>query len=289
MTQMKKQYLALFFTCFTVLLWADEQEKHEFTLGGAMGMSGLKPALNGLKSGNGGIMLGYSYFFNDEMGVSTGLEMSFGKWDSSVDQISDSYLTGDGEEPFEFRSSISGYTEVQTSTYLVLPVLFRFQYPLFNDDHLTYFSIGGKVGFPLRARYKTSGATFTTSAYYPEYNVLLESPESRGLGTFTEGEQVSDLHLKTRFMLSAEMGMKWDVSNQFSLYTGLCLDYGLNNINGKRGQSLLVYDPEKPANFRFNSTLHSQYTQDGRTRPFISRINPVFIGVVVCVAFKLPE
>lgn len=287
---MKKQYLTLFFTSLTVMLWADEQEKHEFTLGGAVGLSSLEPALNALKPNNGGIALGYSYFFTDEMGVSTGLEMSFGKWKSSADPISDSYFTNDGEEPFEFRSSISGYTEVQTAMYLVLPLLFRYQYPLFNDNHLTYFAIGGKVGFPLRAKYKTSGTTFTTSAYYPSYNVLLESPESRGLGTFTEGAYTSDLHLKTRFMLSAEAGMKWDISNQFSLYTGLCLDYGLNNINGKRGMHLLVYGPEQPTNFKFNSMLHSQYTQDGNTKPLVNkRINPLFTGIIIRLAFKLPE
>jgi hypothetical protein len=244
-------------------------------------LSDLKP--------NGEIALGYNYFFNDVAGIGTGIGVAFHRWQFSIDPVSDRYLTDDGEDAFEFRSSISGYTERQTAASLAVPLAFRWQYPLLSNSYLTYFAVGGKMNFPFYSRYRTSGSTFTTSAYYPAYNVLLESPASRGLGSFTGGKQVSDLSLKPVFSLFAEAGMKWDIADQFSVYGGLFVEYGLNGINREAGKPFLVYNPQKPADFVFNSVLHSQYVQDGETKRFIRRANPVGAGIVIRVAFKLPE
>ncbi|MDR2809306.1 MAG: outer membrane beta-barrel protein [Tannerellaceae bacterium] len=289
---MKTRFLILLFTGLAVsssIRAQREQETHEFTFGASLGVSTLKPSLDNLKP-NGEIALGYNYFFNDIVGISTGIGLTFHRWQSSIDQVSDHYFTGDGEDDFEFRSSISGYTELQTAASLTFPLAFRWQYPLFSDSYLTYFAAGGKASFPFYSKYRTSNSTFTTSAYYPAYNVLLESPASHGLGTFTGGKQVSELPLKSIFSLFVEAGMKWDIADQFSVYGGLFAEYGLNSINRESGKPFLAYNPQKPADFVFNSVLDAQYTpQNGNTVRFIRRTNPVGVGIVIRIAFKLPE
>ncbi|MDR0714666.1 MAG: PorT family protein [Bacteroidales bacterium] len=288
---MKKRFLVLLFTGLAVsasIRAQREQETHELTFGASLGVSTLKLSLENLKP-NGEIALGYNYFFNDIAGISTGIGLTLHRWQSSIDQVSDRYLTGDGEESFEFRSSISNYTELQTAASLTVPLAFRWQYPLLSDSYLTYFAAGGKVSFPFYSQYRTSGSTFTTSAWYPAYNALLESPSSQGLGAFTGEKQVSDLLLKPVFSLFVDVGMKWDIADQFSVYAGLYADYGLNNINREAGKPFLVYNPDKPADFIFNSVLEAQYTQEGKTGRFIRRTNPVGAGIVIRIAFKLPE
>jgi hypothetical protein len=263
-----------------VSLHAQEQEKHEFTLGGAYGLSGFKFSLN-TPDRSGVISTGYNYFFSDAAGLGTGLELSLYRWSLSAEQLVGAYPAYDGEEPFEFRYVFSGYAETQKAAYLVIPLAFRFQYPLFYDNNLTCFSLGGKVGFPLCAKYRTTGASLSTSAYYPDYDALLESPASRGLGNFAVAEQTSVLRLKTSFTLFAEAGMKFDISNQFSLYASLYADFGLNSVHHKQVQPFTVYNPEKPENFVFNSLLESQCANNGKT--------PLSLGVCLKLAFKVPD
>ncbi|MDR2148341.1 MAG: PorT family protein [Tannerella sp.] len=287
---MKKNFLIsllLISLCFS-LHAGGEQEKHEFTLGGTFGWSVLKMKMDLFKP-MGGISAGYNYFFNDITGVSTGIGWSLYNWRLPQDPFSDSYLSNDGEEPFEFRSSFTGYEESYRASFLVIPLAIRFQYPLFSDDNLTYFSFGGKVGFPLGSKFSASGANFTTSGYYPAYDVLLETPESRGFGTFSTGGQKSNLTLRTMWALSAEAGMKWDISAQYSLYAGLSVDYSLNSIGKEKGKSFLIYNPQSPTDWTFNSLMNSKYTQDGKTENFVNRANPFTVGIVIRIAFKLPE
>jgi len=286
---MKKQLLtSLLLLMLNFAIYAGDQERHEFTLGGTLGLSVLKLKMDYLEP-SGGIMTGYNYFFNDLMGVTTGLGWSQYKWRLSMDEFSDSYQSNDGEEPFEFRSFFTGYEESYTTSYLIIPLAVRFQYPLFSDENLTYFSIGGKVGLPLKSKFSSSGATFTTSGYYPAYDLLLETPQSHGFGTFTTAKQTSDLSLKTMWALSAEAGMKWDITDQFSLYAGISVDYSLNGISKEKGKTFLLYNSQNPTSWSFNSLLNSKYTQDGKTSNFFTRSNPIAAAIVIRVAFKLPE
>ncbi len=287
--QKKKRFLIiLLLLSANFSLWADEQEKHEFTLGGMIGYSAFKLKTDLLKP-TGGVLTGYNYFFNDIMGISTGLGWTHYQWRLSTDAFSDSYLSHDGEEPFEFRVSFTGYKEDYTTAYLIIPLALRLQYPLFSDENLTYFSIGGKANFPLRSHVNTSGTTFTTSGYYPAYDIVLETPESQGFGTFTSGKQSMSRSLRTMWTLSAEAGMKWDFAPQLALYAGLYVDYALNGISNEKGKTFLEYNRDDPTNWSFNSMLNARYTQEGKTHKFVNRTSPFAVGIVIRIAFKLPE
>ena len=272
----------------SISLWAEEQEKHEFTLGGKLGLSALKLNTDYFKP-MGGVTIGYNYFFNDVMGVSTGVGWTHYRWYMSMGAFSDRYMTNDGDDAFELRSSFTEYKENQTASFLEIPLAIRFQYPMFSNENLTYFSIGAKAGVPLKSKFNTPGADFTTSGYYPAYDIILEAPENHGLGTFSTGKQVSGLSLKTMWSLTAEAGMKLDFLPQFSVYAGLCIDYALNNINMENGKTFLLYNQNNPTKWTFNSLLESKYIQDGKSNRFVDRVNPITVGIVIRIAFKLPE
>ena len=272
----------------SISLWAEEQEKHEFTLGGTLGLTALKLNIDNFKP-MGNVSVGYNYFFNDVVGVSTGIGWSHYRWNMSMGAFSDRNMTNDGEDVFELRSSFTEYKENHTASFLDIPLAIRFQYPMFSNENLTCFSIGAKAGVPLKSKFNTPGATFTTSGYYPKYDVILEAPENHGLGTFTTGKQVSDLSLKTMWSLTAEAGIKVDILPQFSVYAGLGVDYALNSINKENGKTFLLYNQNNPTNWTFNSLLESKYIQDGKASRFVDRVNPITVGIVIRIAFKLPE
>lgn len=288
---MKKQLLTLLFASFAATFTAQEQEQHEFTFGVYSGLSPLSSLSSALKSGVG-VVLGYNWFFSNTMGISTGLEYSYLRCRSSVGGFSDRYYTHDAaNEPFEFRYTIAGYREIQSGSSLVIPLMWRIQYPVFHDDILNYFAAGGKLFIPLRLRYNTSGSAYTTSAYYPQQDLLVESLPEQGFGAFTGPNQTSNLDFRIIYMFSVETGIKFDLSYQFSLYGGLYADYALRNINRDYGgKPFLVYHPEQPQYFHFNSILNSKYTtEDGKTAPLSEKMNPLIVGLVIRLAFKLPD
>jgi hypothetical protein len=107
---MNKQLLTLLLaglaTSFTT---AQEQEQHEFTFGVYSGLSPLSALSSALKSGVG-VVLGYNFFFSNTMGISTGIDCSYLRCRSSLEQLSDRYYSHDAKnEPFEFRYNSTNY------------------------------------------------------------------------------------------------------------------------------------------------------------------------------------
>lgn len=292
---MKKHFsiiiMSLLFS--SALSYADEQEKHEVSISGSGGFVSfrqkLTEGLHSLKPG-GACGIKYNYFFNDAIGIGTGFEISFHKSTSTFENLSESYMANDGTDDFEFRATIPNYDETQSAVFINIPIMLQLQYPLFDDDHLAYFAIGGKIGIPTQESYKITSTSFTTSGYYPEYNLLLEEPKSQGFGTFTIPQQKGDFKFKTALMVSAEVGMKWELGKYFSLYTGLYADYGLNNVNNTRSKRpILVYNEAYPTNYYFNSVVNARYAKDGNRVAFSDKISPISFGLSIRFAFRIPE
>ena len=62
-------------------------------------------------------------------------------------------------------------------------------------------------------------------------------------------------------MASAELGIKWLLVSKMSVYTGIFLDYGLNNLLNREaeptGANLVVFQPNTPATFTYNTAINS--------------------------------
>ena len=276
---------------------AQYQEKNEVSVFAGGGFSPLYYTLHNvpeskLTPGFGGVAgLGYTFFFNNVIGIGTGVEIGLYNSKVTIGQFSDKYSSSDGEENFEFRYAVNGYTEKQNLFAVQIPLFVQFQFPLLFDEHLTYFTLGGRVGFPFSANYRSSSESYTTSGYYSKYDVLLEAPASQGFGTFLNQTYKEEIKFKhPLYMLSAELGMKWLIADYFSLYTGIYFDYSLNDIyQNKQYDSFLRYSASEPAAFSNYSILQSRYNLNNTPGSFTGRIFPHALGLKIRLSFRIPD
>jgi hypothetical protein len=290
-------FLIAFVVAFSPCQAQVYQEKHEVSVLVGGGYAPLYYYLHNVPDskftpGYGGMAgLGYAFFFNDFIGIGTGAEVAKYNSQVKISQFSDKYNAFDGEENFEFRYSVNGYTEKQNLLAIQIPLYLQLQFPLFHDEHLTYFSLGGKIGFPISSQYQSSSASYQTSAYYPQYDALLETPQSEGLGTFQNRTTKDKLHFNyPLYMLTAELGMKWMISNNFSLYTGIYLDYSIFDIyRNKQYDSFLQYSVNNPSALPNISILQSKYNRNSYPDSFTGKVLPYFLGVKIRLAFRIPD
>jgi hypothetical protein len=275
------------------IAYAQEDIKQEISVQGGLGLSGLKYSLdNGdtKQKFGGNIGIGYHYFFNQKFGLVTGLELSFLSSEGSFDSMSDTYKTTDSEgESFNFSSTVRNYEERQRATYLNIPIMGQYQMPV-TGMHQFYGMLGVKIGIPLSAKYKTSGASLAASGFYPQYGandpINIDQVISSGFGNFTSNPVDETLKLNVSFMLAAEAGMKWYLNETMSLYTGAYIDYGLNDVSKKHDKEFMIYDAVNPTRYTNNSLLEAQYTPGAATLEVVDKVVPISFGLKVRLAFK---
>jgi opacity protein-like surface antigen len=271
-----KKILSLIIMALFVASMASAKDKdilkHEISFIGAAGQSALK--YNNSKNGFGGALgLEYSYPLTNKWSIGTGLEFSFYNAKTTNNSFSEAYDSNDGQYNFEFRTTVSNYQETQKATYLNIPVMAQFQMPIAKDNQF-YAAAGLKFGIPLASNYKMENASIKNSGYYPiwsnEQDLILETQEFMGFGTFNRKNIEGDLGLKLAYMLSIETGLKWKLSKILSFYTGAYLDYGLNDVKEGNSKHLIQYNVEDPSNFISNSLLQTNV---------IDKVAPMAIGV----------
>lgn len=291
---MIKKYILLavagIISCTAAL--SQEQSKHEVSVWGAGGLSTLKVDTKAdTKNGIGGSFgVGYNYFITDQWSIGSGLELSFYNSKATINSISDRYNSNDGEYDFEFRTTVSDYEEKQNTMYLNIPLIAQFQMPVMGENQF-YASGGFKFGIPVSKKYKVASATMKNSGYYPIWNdkeeLILDTQEFMGFGTFKRDNVKGDLDLKVACFVSLEAGMKWKIGETTALYTGAYFDYGLNDINKDANKRLVEYNKVNPEEFVNNSVLSSQYTVNGKTEKITDKVIPMAIGLKVRFAFGM--
>jgi len=270
--------------------YAQKQRHHEITLGGGIGQSALqyKSAIGGKSLGFGGhVGLGYTYFFGEHFGIGTGFELSFynsklrnGEFHTVHANLTD---PSDGET-FDFHSKVSKYYDKQKATYLNIPIMLHFQT---KGANRFYAAAGTKIGIPLNGK-STSSADFENNGYFHSTANWASTQTFMQFGTFINREQTEDLKFKTAFMLSLEAGMKWKLGEKTSLYTGLYLDYGLNNILNDDAKSIIDYDiTASGASFTHHGAFSSSYTEASTTTAITEKVVPMAIGIKLNLAFGL--
>lgn len=300
MILMKKIFKIAICSAFVLLpfgqVFAQNQSKHEISVAGGFGLSSLDFSIDNTdrsdKAG-GFIGVGYNYFINSNFSINTGMEVTFYSSDFSMKSFTDSYKANDMEDDFLFNTSVANYKEEQSTTFINIPIMGQYQIPVMGD-HKFYGALGAKIGIPVTATYKTSGATFETSGYYPDLGLVLDDQPQLGFDKFNGKRVKEDLDFKVAYMLAIEAGMKWALSSSLSLYTGAYFDYGLNDIRDKKSEKFLVYEPPytgtKAEDFKLNSMLHSQYTiGSGDPKSISDKVIPFALGVKVKLAFSVSQ
>lgn len=271
-------------------LIAQKQEKQEFLVYTGGGISTLKIKTEfGSPEMKTGVLLGvgYSRFLSENIAITTGVEFASHNLAIQLNTLEGNYITNDGMEDFDFQYRIYNYNESHNVLFVNCPLMLHYQTGGVNRF---YVAAGGKIGIPVSYNNQISGSHIRTQGFYPQYGseAVLESPAYHaGFGTFRPSEISDDIKFNIACIASIEAGMKWSFSPKFSLYTGLYLDYGLNDISLDKDKEFLPYNKEEPSNYIYNSALTSYSSQQGSNKlNLVDNVFPMAIGVKVKLAFR---
>lgn len=291
---LNKTKIALLAASYFVAMGLFAQQKHEVSIYGGGGLSTLDYKIKNVNSDDvkfkGGAIagVGYTFFMNEQWGISTGAEYTTYKVKASIYSVMDAHeVVDDYDDPFFFVIQQKGLVENQEATYINIPIMAQFQ---IQDGSGFYAALGGKIGLPLKkGKYKYSYDGLVNKAFYPDENVWYDDLEYRGLGEFGGRSGKEDLDFKVAFTLSAEAGMKWGLNDNMSLYSGVYADYGLNNVvKAGKNQQFLPYNHEDPTDFKNNSILNSEYTHyQEKNKALTGKVKPLAVGLKIKLAFTV--
>lgn len=231
-----------------------------------------------------GIGAKYAYYLSENWSLGTGAEFQYMEGSIFVPNIQGAFMTEDSEaDAFEFRYRAANFSENQDVYFFNIPL--QVQYESLGMTRF-YAAAGVKAGLVLASEYQNSATALETSGYYPQYDVELTDPEFAGFGEFgTVNNAESELGLKTNFVAHLESGVKLMLENSQSLYMGLFLDYGLNDIKpDASGERLIDYNNQDPTAFAFGSLLSSR--REMNSEPYIDEVRTLTFGLKIQYAFQ---
>jgi len=260
---------------------AQNQFQHEVSVNAGGGLSSLlySPEFGSQSNSFGGKFgAGYTFFFAPQWGVTTGIETAF--YNSSFEgNCNVSYEipnnTGIPGKMF-FNADFKNYEETQQALLLQIPLMLQFQT---TGKHKFYAALGGRIGLPISASYESKGSVYARG--YSEYtaNYYDENDNPLLFGNFDVNTS-EDLDLNVAIMGALEAGMKWNLGNQWNLYTGIYFDYAFNNVRkNDADKELIVYNAN--GNHQFNSMVQSKYNN----KQIIEKINPIAFGFKASLSF----
>jgi len=300
---MKKIILSIAYilVASSFLFAQEEQSQHELTinLGGGLSTLGLqtessKLGLDGplMPKLGGSLGLGYTYHINNQFGIGTGIEANFYRSEYSNDNLIGNYRDIDPknqDEYFQLNYNYSErYKEIQNAIFVQIPLMLQFQT---GDYHKFYVAVGGRVGIPVYTQFNTDASALTTSGFYSFEKATYENLPTKGFTDYDSPKTDGKLSLKTAYMASLELGMKWALNDNFNLYTGIYGDYGLNDIQKVKNKGTVTYnhegtispkpDPENQNFLAFNNSVTSTSA--------VQKIIPMTFGIKLRLSFGLGE
>lgn len=180
-----------------------------------------------LKTG-GKIGVGYTYFFHPNWSLVTGAEFSlFRNTIRLNNEIPRTYQVDSEGDVFEYRIQTKGYQEKSRFYGVSIPLMIQYHT---KGTTQFYINAGGQIVFPFSQKSTINISEIKTSGYYEDLNVELTNLPHHGFGTLTDWKTENSVKLKTGFALSAVTGVSFKLSEKVRLYTGVYVDYGLNDM-----------------------------------------------------------
>lgn len=285
--------IALIGFCSITTYGQSQQNKHEFSVWGAGGISSLQydPVIGDNSLGLGGFAgLGYSYFFHYNWGISIGAEYSILNGKTKMPLFTENYYTPSTNSEYIYHMFVDGknFEQTHTANYINIPLMVKFVSNEIGNGKRFYAAAGAKVGIPVKGSYKSKGS-MTTKGWEVDDNgdYFTNDPyvnmPHHGFGTYQVSSKKEDIDFKTNVMLSLEAGMKWRLksNNKWFLYTGLYLDYGLSDVRDEGNSAVYAYNPKSPSKYTMNSIFESEY--DGAS--FTDKVNTLSAGIKVQLTF----
>jgi hypothetical protein len=179
--------------------------------------------------------------------------------------------------PYDLHSTFSDYCEkVRVKNYLTVPLMLYIQ----PDTEGFYTKAGVKLFVPIgdsRVNCDVSVATLQNEGYYVEHDNWAKTQLFAGFGTFNGTSTSNDFAFQFSTALALEVGWKWCIRQNMFLYTGLFLDYWLNDFTKDYRQA--PNDFSLPENLTFTEMINFELLQHPEKMP------PATVGIKLCLAF----
>jgi len=288
----KLSVIIILFVSGTIMYAQDNKHEVSVYVGGGLSTLTYESALGKQSNGAGGnIGIGYTFFFAENFGFNTGIELSLYNAKIKADGFNDVLRyqidVSDGEK-YDFYSSIKNYEEKQEAMYINIPLMLQFQY---GEKNKLYASTGIKIGIPVNGKYKSSASGITNKGYFYDTGNWAESQEFMGFGTYTDYSNDEDIDLRVACLYSAEVGVKWGLNKQMALYTGAYIDYGLNDIvkGGHDRNFTKLVETADGLRSTNNSFLNSAigYSSNTLRQELTEKVVPMTVGFKVRLSFGM--
>lgn len=208
------------------------------------------------QSASGALNLGLGYALNDSWSIHSGVGIGYLNNNASLLNYSGIQNAVDLEgEAFEFRYTLSRYSEDQRYTVVSIPL--AVQYETAGATRF-YARAGASYNIFVTSEAEARANSLTTTGYFEQLNAELEGPRFAGFGTFEDiAFAKQDVDIKNAVNATLELGIKQRVAAKHWLYLGFFVETGLNNLLNSNGESLLQYNRESPTDFRVNPSLNA--------------------------------
>ncbi|MDR0668354.1 MAG: PorT family protein [Prevotellaceae bacterium] len=272
------QYL-LCITGLSIGVCATAQSKNEVSMYVGGGVSTLLYSSSALRSSydpGGHVGVGYTFFFTPQWGIGTGAELALLSAKASFSSLSDAYNANDGSDDIIFHYTVYDYSEKIQMYSVNIPLMLYFRSPV-SPSMTFYAGLGGKVSIPLQSEVEGTMPRAATAGYYPAYHADLHMPAFRGFGTFEQLKLSGAPAFAMSYLASVETGVQWRLSSDWSVYTGIYVDYGLTSmVDETQDKPFIPYNETawnvNPVSY-YNSVLVAQYD---RNAPAVDRFTPAY-------------
>lgn len=241
----------------------------------------------------GSIGLQYDFYFLKFMGIGTGIEFSFlrsqynmGDKSYQIESIDNDPMAGGGSESFIFGADIQNAKVTQSATYIYIPLMLRFRF------HHFYMGVGAKAGVFLGGNYSRNIARLKTYGIYEDlYGPIEDVPEHGFVNESAVGSE-GRWNLKTDWTLSFDFGIKFRTdfyskkkkSEYPTIYMGVYIDYGLNNLH-KESQAPTI--SEYPVVYNFEEKGCLQYNAPINITSSSLNIHSLSAGLKLAIGLNL--
>ena len=252
-----KSKAIILFICFGFFLplaSAQEQAHHEISLGTGVGYSTLsmnkpiRPTDVNYKKGAG--LHGsfhWTFFLGRQFGIGTGVELAHynSKYTSTALQDSTSKIRDPRPNPLDeeayyiFHYKYDHWEEQESAIVVQIPLFLQFQT---LGEYQFYIQAGGKIGQAIQSTSTITASYLETKGYFSYENVEYRNLPGYGFRTSPNYKRKQKLDLQMPSLIaSVEMGVKWQLENNNAFYTGLFMDYGINNLLKSDTMPLVEY------------------------------------------------
>ena len=282
MNLMKRGVLSFFAGLMAVQMYAQKGsfDGYEIGLCGSAGLSALQfTTANGSKpSYSAGYSFGWdiAVLFTNHWSFRTGANMASYHASVSFDRLETRNLIATPESlpadsRFYMEAEYIMYEEQHEALYLRFPLMVQYRSAGANSF---YLAAGVQTGIRANTLCRIRSGDVVTKGYSDFTRQYYDELPVHGFATYPDIQSAVKLDFGITLSGAFETGMMWKINNGMALYTGIFLDYGLNDLRkGGSVKESIVYDNHGA--HTFNSILDSQ--NDGK--PMTEKVQSLAVGL----------